>query len=60
MHFYSIFITTIALTASTAFSQNADTDCLNLCRDDKNNLTCPPDTNLTQLSNGCWTCCDTE
>ncbi|KAJ5787329.1 hypothetical protein N7457_002319 [Penicillium paradoxum] len=66
MHFYSILVATLALAISTAFAsdaqyqQNAGTDCLNICKEESNGYTCPPGTEKTQLSNGCWTCCDTE
>jgi uncharacterized membrane protein len=57
MHLYSILIATLTLTASTAFAGsaqhqlNADTDCLNICKDSSNGYACPPGTAKTQLSN---------
>ncbi|CAI7648793.1 unnamed protein product [Penicillium glandicola] len=64
MHFYSIFVATVALIISTAAAGNehwerADVDCLNICQESSNDYTCPPETEQTQLANGCWTCCDT-
>ncbi|KAJ5672380.1 hypothetical protein N7507_001507 [Penicillium longicatenatum] len=65
MRLYSILVATFALAFSTAFAgnkaqQHSLTDCLNLCKDDESSYSCPPDTKKSQLSNGCWTCCDTE
>ncbi|CRL27008.1 unnamed protein product [Penicillium camemberti] len=64
MHFYSIFLATVALMASTAYAgeehwQKADVDCLNICHEESTGYACPPETEKSQLPNGCWTCCDT-
>ncbi|KAJ5477670.1 hypothetical protein N7530_003179 [Penicillium desertorum] len=63
MHFYSIFVATVALIVSTASAneahwEKAAVDCLNICHESSNGYTCPPETEKTELSNGCWTCCD--
>ncbi|CAI7579439.1 unnamed protein product [Penicillium viridicatum] len=63
MHFYSIFVATIALMVSTASAneahwEKAAADCLNICQEESTGFTCPPDTEKAQLPNGCWTCCD--
>lgn len=56
MQFYSILIATLTLTVSTAFAAsaqhqlNADTDCLNICKDAPADYSCPPGTEKTQLS----------
>lgn len=60
MHFYSIFVATVALMVSTASAneeiwQKAAVDCLNVCHKGSNAYTCPPDTEKTQLSNVCST-----
>ncbi|KAJ5634942.1 uncharacterized protein N7484_008255 [Penicillium longicatenatum] len=65
MHLYSILFATLALALSGAVArgehkQQAMTDCFNICEDSASNLSCPPGTEETQLSSGCWTCCDTE
>lgn len=58
MHFYSILLATLTLTVSTALAgsesqQQALTDCLNLCKDDQDSFSCPPDTEKSQLDNVC-------
>ncbi|PKY04431.1 hypothetical protein P168DRAFT_158187 [Aspergillus campestris IBT 28561] len=57
MHFYSIFIT--ALTVSTALANLTPIDtvsnCLDFCKDEP--VSCPPETDSTQMASGCWACC---
>lgn len=60
MQFYSIFLAAVALMVSTASAadehwQKADVDCLNLCHEQPNGFTCPPETEKSQLPNVCST-----
>lgn len=60
MQFYSIFFATVALMVSTASAaeehwQKAAVDCLNICHEESNGYTCPPETEKSQLSNVCST-----